>query len=155
VSAIEDKVIEVLGGLLTGTEWKYPPPTGGIGPMNFHAGRIPESSIEDSDGLENDQLAKYEDPFVLVRQISAKFIEPQDAAGIFLWLQLYDDTIYGRDALQALVDLVRPAIRADYYPWTVVEEMEVQLGDEYGNQGDPIFIAFIKMNFFKGTESYG
>lgn len=155
MSELEDKVIEVLGGLLAGTNWKYPPPAGGTGPMNFYSGRVPEASIEDSEGLEGEQLARHGDPFILVREVSGKFTEPQDIAGVFLWLQLYDVTGYGRDELKNLVNLIRPAIRADYYPWAAVEEMELQLGDEYGNQGDPIFIAFIKMNFFKGTGSYG
>lgn len=151
MTGLEQRVIEVSQGLLTGTEWKAP--AGGTIAFSYYAGSLPERGADTADFLgEEPPAAEYENPFILVRQAGLSFTEPQDGVTVYIWAQLFDDDRTGRDELNRLALLLRPLINyADYGEWAVEDNMDVQLGDQYGNQADPVFIALFTLKFYKGS----
>lgn len=148
MSEVEDKVIEVLSGLLEEAVWDAP--SGGTVPLVFHKGFAPEKTVADSPGID-EPAENHMDPFVVVRYIgvTGSRIQKNDRVLIYgqLWQADAGSEIY---RLGGLLEKVLEEDPVKLLPWGLRDEIKIDYGDEYGNQAAPIHIVRVELKFYRG-----
>ena len=149
MSELEDKVISALQYIFADTEWKSP--RGGTVPLSFYAGRRPAPEV-DTAPLLDDPEEEYEDPYILVREVQSKGGRLRQQDSVYLWAVLWDDVDDGE--LSRLIGYLEMIIDIDdsvFLPWGLIDDLVVKRGgDEWGNQAEPVYLAFAELNFYRG-----